>query len=73
MKTNEELSALKTEIEALSQKLSELSEEELAQVVGGTNGKEHTIPLPEGAEFWRSWNPAVFTDRYDFRRTKDID
>ena len=36
MKTKEELDALKEEVEALKGKLAELSEEELAQVSGGT-------------------------------------
>lgn len=35
MKTKEELNALKNEVEALNMKLSELTEEELSQVVGG--------------------------------------
>ena len=35
MKTKEELNALKAEVEAVSKKLSELTEEELAQVCGG--------------------------------------
>ena len=35
MKTKEELNALKEEVEALNQKLAELSEEEIAQVSGG--------------------------------------
>ena len=35
MKTKEELIALKGEIETLNKKLAELSEEELAQVIGG--------------------------------------
>ena len=35
MKTQEELCALKEEIEALNRKLAELTEEELALVVGG--------------------------------------
>ena len=35
MKTKEELTALKEEIETLNQKLAELSEEELTQVAGG--------------------------------------
>ena len=35
MKTKEELSALKKEVETLNKKLAELSEEELAQVSGG--------------------------------------
>ncbi len=35
MKTQEELNALKEEVEALKKKLAELSEEELEQVAGG--------------------------------------
>ena len=35
MKTKEELNALKAEVRTLSQKLAELNEDELAQVVGG--------------------------------------
>ena len=35
MKTKEELNALKEEVETLSRKLHELTEEELAQVAGG--------------------------------------
>ena len=35
MKTNEELNALKEEVEALNKKLAELSEDELQQVSGG--------------------------------------
>ena len=35
MKTKEELNALKEEVEILSKKLNELTDEELAQVTGG--------------------------------------
>lgn len=35
MKTKEELTALKEEVETLNKKLGELSEEELSQVFGG--------------------------------------
>ena len=53
MKTKEELNALKEEVEAVSKKLSELTEEELAQVSGGEmdflyvtgGGKCLTLPL----------------------------
>ena len=38
MKTKEELNALKEEVETLNKKLAELTEEELAQVSGGSNG-----------------------------------
>ena len=36
MKTQEELKTLKKEVETMNKKLAELSEEELAQVTGGT-------------------------------------
>ena len=37
MKTQEELNALKEDVETLNKKLHELTEEELAQVSGGWN------------------------------------
>lgn len=36
MKTKEELNALKEEVKAVNKKLAELSEEELAEVTGGS-------------------------------------
>ena len=54
MKTKEELNALKEEVEALNKKLSELTEEELAQVSGGdtpvrniTSEWKHFAPLTD--------------------------
>lgn len=44
MKTREELNALKKEVEALNQKLAELTEEELTQIAGGISG----ISMAEG-------------------------
>ena len=42
MKTKEELNALKEEVEALSKKLAELTEEELEQVSSGiANGRPY--------------------------------
>lgn len=38
MKTKEELDALREELETLSKKLAELTEEELKQVAGGCPG-----------------------------------
>ena len=38
MKSNEELNALKEEVETVSRKLAELTDEELAQVSGGGGG-----------------------------------
>ena len=47
MKTKEELSALKEEVEALNRKLRELTDEELEQVTGG-------LAQPSGTDFWDS-------------------
>ena len=41
MKTKEELNALKEEVETVSKKLDELTEEELAQVSGGADDSGH--------------------------------
>lgn len=38
MKTAEELKAIKAEYESLKKKLSELTEEEMSQITGGTSG-----------------------------------
>ena len=43
MKTKEELNALKEEVEALSAKLHELTDEELEQVSGGAFPKNEVI------------------------------
>ena len=43
MKTKEELTALKEEVETLNNKLAELSDEELAQVIGGVSGTEECV------------------------------
>ena len=43
MKTKEELNALKEEVEAVNEKLAELTEEEIAQVSGG-----NIPPAPRG-------------------------
>ena len=40
MKTKEELNALKEEVETLNKKLAELTEEELAQVSGGSSAED---------------------------------
>ena len=55
MKTKEELNSLKEEVETVSKKLHELTDEELAQVVGGVvprdkvpNGKIHATALKDG-------------------------
>ena len=56
MKTKEELNALKEEVETLSAKLAELTEDELRLVVGGTDiefgfddgSKEKELHIYEG-------------------------
>ena len=43
-KTKEELNAIKEEVETLNKKLSELTGEELTQVVGGSTGETTNCP-----------------------------
>ena len=43
MKAKEELNALKAEVEALNKKLAELTDEELAQVSGGSVPKKDLL------------------------------
>ena len=47
MKTKEELNALKEEVKAVSKKLTELTDEELAQVTGGSK-KADIISIATG-------------------------
>ena len=47
MKTKEELNALKEEVETVNKKLHELTEEELAQVTGGSK-KADIISIATG-------------------------
>ena len=60
MKTKEELKDLKNEVKTVSEKLCRLTEEELAQVVGGSivpqnngekNRPENTIPERDGSKY----------------------
>ena len=53
MKTKEELNALKEEVDTLNKKLAELTEEELAQVVGGAR-EPHSGPVLEPDVFPRT-------------------
>ena len=46
MKTKEELSVLKKEVEALNKKLTELSDEELLAVAGGFDGEDGWVANP---------------------------
>lgn len=51
MKTPEELNAIKAELEALNEKLSSLTEDELIQVAGGIYMKEPFINInPKGTK-----------------------
>lgn len=53
MKTNEELNALKNEVEELKEKLAELNEDELKQVVSGVSLLEEKLlqnPAIEGTD-----------------------
>ena len=43
MKTKEELNILKEEVEVLNQSLAELTEDELAQVNGGSSGDDQGV------------------------------
>ena len=54
-KTQEELNALKKEVETINNKLKELTDEELKQVAGGA-----------GTVFW--WGESEVTDSKDFER-----
>ena len=48
MKTKEELSALKAEVEEMNRKLSELSEDELKAVAGGDATSANVVGYPNG-------------------------
>ena len=57
-KTQEELNALKDEVETLNEKLKELTEEELNQVTGG--GVESYLDRPQpNFEEWIQSNPET--------------
>ena len=51
MKTKEELTALKEEVETLNKKLAELTDEELAQVSGGATGTVKAFNNENGLGF----------------------
>ena len=67
MKTEEELNALKEEVEALSKKLAGLTEEELAQISGGfippypPCGENPFRPIYDGSE--KTVNLNIAPDR----------
>ena len=53
MKTKEELNTLKEEVETLNKKFRELTDEEMAQVVGGNMQPGNGYPDPEWADIIR--------------------
>ena len=65
MKTKEELTALKEEVEAVSKKLAELTEEELAQVCGGRAKAEGLIateaPVTIGNDGKKQYENSIYT------------
>ena len=68
MKTKEELNALKEEVEALNKKLDELTEEELAEVVGGWVYRdiENSLESENGEGEKKGYNFAIFPDLSGF-------
>ena len=56
MKTKDELNALKEEVETVSRKLHELTEEELAQVSGGD------CVLPDDPSLWRPVSQTILAN-----------
>ena len=56
MKTKEELKELKEEYEILNNKLKELTEDELKQVTGGTEGSEYKYVILAGSHVYRDDN-----------------
>ena len=60
MKTKEELNALKEEVETVSRKLHELTEEELAQVSGGYEIFFYFKKLSETGEEGKKGNNVGF-------------
>ena len=64
MKSKEELNALKEEVEQLSKKLAELSDEELQQVAGGRGPDIDLEPdLEPPAHYYREYIPIYMSER----------
>ena len=51
-KSKEELNKLKEEVEAVNEKLRELTEEELEQVTGGFFADPNAVKLPGSSNSW---------------------
>ena len=66
MKTKEELNALKEEVETVSRKLHELTDEELAQVTGGN------VPCVDELtdELIKSGNFQVPSNEFEYKKEK---
>ena len=67
-KTKEELNALKEDAEAVNEKLSELTEEEIAQVTGGATGGVKPFRGKEGFGFIDLEQIRITTNYPDLRR-----
>ena len=74
MKTKEELNALKEEVETVSRKLHELTEEELAQVVGSGDGVVGTLTdeLIQSGDFLVSTRFTYNNETYEMRTGQGI-
>lgn len=74
-KTKEELMQLKQEYDSLNDKLKDLSEEELKEVVGGSGKiKTVTIPLELPTMFGDSMKISVYIDgQLDSSLSKEVD
>ena len=69
MKTKEELNAIREEIEALNDKLRELSEEELKQVTGGGSDRDIAFDVRDKNQDETSFNFRI----YDGKVNRDFD
>ncbi len=65
MKTKEELKALKEEMESLHKKLTELSEEELAQINGGSIPHIPGLPIGQIKGDWGVREYEIFLTGHD--------
>ena len=69
MKTKEELNALKQEVEAMNSRLRDLTDEELAQVAGGSDMEDRVIRGDYGNGEERAYN--LRQAAYDYGRVQN--